>query len=216
MFGQRSGVSIPSEILAQQRQLRQRTLRLYGITTIAAVAIVAAGFYAYSTFVMAGIDADNRFATAVTSASTDYSQGNYAAAEREMRAAVASQDGYNVRFDLGIILLSAGKYAQALPQLRKAEEYYPKAPSAYIYAAIAGLAMHRPDLARIQAARVLKLVPHDPLGNALLAQADSALGRKAEAVRHLGTARSNGYTGGTLSTWIHKEDFEYDQPAAGG
>lgn len=209
-------MTIPSEILAQQRQLRQRTLRLYGITVIAAIVIAAAGFYAYSTFVVAGIDADNRFATAVTSAATDYSEGNYAAAEREMRAAVASHDGYNVRYDLGIVLLGAGKYAQALPQLRKAEQYYPKAPSAYIYAAIDGLAMHRPDLARMQATSVLKLVPHDPLGNALLAQADSALGRKAEAARYLAIARANGYSGGTLSDWIHQAIFEYDQSAGGG
>ena len=208
-------VALPPEIVAMQRQRRQRTLRLYGIA-VGVIALLSLGLlFGYGSLFNAGITTDLRFSNAFSAASAALSKGEVRVADQQMRAAVAIRDNYSVRYDLGIILLKEGQYAASLTQWRKAATFK-RSPDVYWYASIADLAMHRPDLALIQARQAVRLDPIEGYYHAALAMAQRALGHTALAAREFATARSYDYTGQTLQDWIAQARFVDTTPKGGG
>ncbi len=214
-MGSKTPFALPPEIAAQQKQRRSRTLRLYVIGIGAVVVLCLAALFVYGTFLSNGISADQRFATDLTAAHTAYVQGRLLVANRALDDALTYKDGYNLRFDKGLVLLKAGRYDDAIAQLRRAEALNTTAPTAYLYAGVAGLAGHHFASARDDARRGLALVPQDPDLNGLLASAEQALGHTKPSAQALNTARANGYKGQTIAGWIGLASFEYDQATGG-
>lgn len=198
--------SIPTEIVAARRRDRVRMVRLY-ISAI--VLVVVLGFGALVVFglpLQQSIEANGHLSTAVG----DYARDDLAAADREIRQAISIKgDDYDARFDLGIVLLKEGHYDAALAQFRQAEGIK-KLPTPFLYAGIAALAMHQPDLARAEASGGLALVGQDPDMDAVLAMADQQLGRSADAARAYASARASGYQAQTVRGWIAQASLAQD------
>ncbi len=207
-------VALPPEIVAMQRKRRQRTLRLYSIAVGVIVLLSLGILFIYGNLFNAAVRTDQRFSTAFSAASAALSKGDLRTADQQMRAAVAIRDNYSVRYDLALILLKEGQYAASLAQWRKAAAFKPS-PDVYWYAAIADLAMHRPDLALSQAQQALRLDPIEGYYHAALAMAQQALGHTALASREFATARSYDYTGQTLQDWIAQASFVDATPKGG-
>lgn len=209
---------IPPEIIAARRQRRTRTLRLYAIAVGVIFLLVLGILVVYGSFFSAGIATGTRFSNAFNAASNALIQGDYRTAEREMRDAIAIRDGYNVRYDLGVILLKAGRYDAASAQFHKAISFKQDS-DAYWYAAVAALAMHRPAIARLQARKALAINPIIGEYRAALAMSEQELGHTALAAQEFVAARSaDGYTGQTIQQWIAAAQFVQTsiRPANGG
>lgn len=203
---------VPPEIAAAQRKRRGTTVRLYIIAAVVVLGACLGSLVLWGLHLKAELDANQHVANAITA----YAQGHLAQAEREMRAGVAvKSDDYNARFDLGILLLKEGKYAEAIPQLRQAETIG-QVPTAYLYAAVGELAEGHPALAHAEIQPALAKVPNDPDVNGALALADQALGHKALAAHELATARADGYSGSGVRGWISEAQFEQSSGTAGG
>ncbi len=192
--------------MAANRRARARTIRLYIIAAVLALLVGAGGLAVFGLFLQTGIEANSHLAAAVG----DYDRDNLPAAERELRTALSIKaDLYDARFDLAIVLLKEGRYAAALAELRRAEGIKELA-TAHLYAGVADLAMHRPDLARDEARAGLAQVGQDPDIDALLATADRQLGHAASAEQEYATARSEGYQGQTVRDWIAQAALTQD------
>lgn len=203
---------VPPEIAAAQRKRRGSTVRLYIIAAIVVLGGCLGGLVLWGLHLKAELDANQHVANAITA----YTQGHLAQAEREMRAGVAvKSDDYNARFDLGVLLLKEGKYAEAVQQLRQAEAIG-QVPTAYLYAAVAELAQGKPALAHAEIQPALAKVPNDPDVNAALALADQGLGHKTLAAQEMATARADGYSGHGVRGWIAEAQFEQSGGTAGG
>lgn len=135
-------------------------------------------------------------------AQSDYEQGNLRAAEREIETILAADpSSYRATYDLGLLFLKSGQYADALARLQHAATLS-NISDAHFFAAVAALALRRPLLARREAQLTNTLQPNDYATMALLAMADRALGHAALAARERATALSLGYQGQTLREMI--------------
>lgn len=198
---------LPPEIIAQQKQRRARTLRLYGLAVAGLVVFVVGILVVYGSFQAAIIATNQRFGAALARAGDAYAAGQYSAAERDLHAAMHIEDGYNVRYDLGLVLLHERRYTQAIAQLGKAISFA-RVPTAYLYAAIAALDAGQPAQALDQIKHALKSVPYDPDVNGVLGLTYRALGRVSLANQAFATARTYGYSGLTLQGYIDEAQFE--------
>lgn len=135
-------------------------------------------------------------------AQSDYEQGNLRAAEREIETILAADpSSYRATYDLGLLFLKSGQYADALARLQHAATLS-NTSDAHFFAAVAALAVRRPLLARREAQQANMRQPNDYATMALLAMADRALGHAALAARERATALSLGYQGQTLREMI--------------
>lgn len=204
MATRKVGLAVPPEILAERRRGRARAARLY-VIGVAAVALIIGGIFAvYSHF------ADVEFTTNrhIAAALSDYARGNLGGAERELRTALSVKgDDYTLNYDLGIVLLKEGRYPEALTPLRAAERLNEGA-TAYLYAAVAGLAMHRPALVLPDARQAVAKAPDDRVATAALALVDDALGRRAEAAQARAAGRVGTYAGGGVEELIDGANLE--------
>ncbi len=195
---------VAPEIVAARRRQTRRTLRLYGIGVAAVALLILLIFFIYNFFAAVALGTNAHIARADTA----FARGRYAVAEGELRAAAGINSGdYTILLDLGIVLLREGRYNAALTTLRQAEDAR-RIPTAYLYAAVAGLAMHRPDLAHGDAQIGLALAPRDAELSAALAYGDQGLGDTARGARELAAARSDGYTGHGVRDWIANATLE--------
>jgi tetratricopeptide (TPR) repeat protein len=203
--------ALPPEIVAAQRQRRKRMLRLYGIGIGVVVLLCLGLLFVYGGFFSAGISADAQFSTHFTAAGSAMGRGDFAAAAQQMRAAMAIRDSYEVRYDLGIILLKEGTYADALAQLRRAMTFK-RNSDAYWLAAIASLELHQPALGRSMAQQAVNLDPEEGYYHATLAMAERAAGYSSLAANEFATARRYDYTGQTMQQWIASAQFVTSKP----
>ena len=214
-MGMAKRVTLPPEIVAAQRQRRRRMLRLYA-AGIGAVALLCLGaLVVFGGIFSAQVATDTRFATDFNAASSALARGDLRTAAREMRAAIAIRDSYEARYDLGVILLKDGRYADALVTWRKAATLR-RGSDPYWYEAIAALALRRPALARGLAQEAVTLDPLEGYYHAALAMAWQRLGQSALANREFATARGYDYTGQTIQQWIAQAQFVPYKPVSSG
>jgi tetratricopeptide (TPR) repeat protein len=195
---------VPPEIMAERRRARARTVRLYAIGA-AVVAFVIGGIFAvYNHFAGAELATNRHIAAAMS----DYARGHLGGAESELRTALAVKgDDYTVNYDLGIVQLKRGRYTAARAQLR-ATERLNEGASAYLYAAVAGLAMRRPDLALGDARQAVARAPDGRDTTGALALVDQALGHPAQAARDRAAGRVGAYGGGGVKELIDEAILE--------
>lgn len=214
-MGTVKGMTLPPEIVAAQRQRRRRMLRLYaaGIGAVALLCLVI--LVVFGGIFGAQVSTDTRFVTDFNAASSALARDDFSTAAREMRAAIAIRDGYETQYDLGVILLKAGRYADDLTTWRTAATLK-HGSDPYWYGAIDALAMRRPALARDLAQQAVTLDPLEGYYHAALAMAWQRLGQRARANKEFATARGYDYTGQTIQQWIAQAQFVPYKPVSSG
>lgn len=186
-----SRAAFPPEIVAQRRRRRAHVLRVY-VAGTAAMALLIGAIFALGVYEKAQTQATNEH---IAMATGDLTHGHTAAAVSELRLALASRDDYAMHYDLGGALLKAGADAESLAQMRVAEGLN-DGPSAYLYAMVAGLALHRPALVLHDGQEAVARAPGDLDTTAMLALVYDGLGHPAQAAQVRARGRIGVYNGG--------------------